>query len=266
MQEKEIKSWSEFADILSEIKTEIAASKKIEGAVPSKILYRGQSNAMWQLDSTLERYSKEMARTWSIKEYIILLSRCAPQIESFTDQKWDFPNIEWVEGQPLPCLEFWVHVRHCGFPSPLLDWTESPYVAAFFAFQEKCSDAEKAAIFIYTEHPRGSKGGWEADPAISVINANVKTHKRHYLQQSRYTICRQPSPKGLIFVPHQKVFDGSYSQRGWQDVLYKINILRSERFNVLSSLSEMNINCFSLFQSEESLMASLASKYIDMIP
>ncbi len=159
MKEKEIKSWSEFVGTLSEIKTEIAASQKIEGAAPNKILYRGQTDSRWQLDSTLERFSKEMARTWSVKEYIKLLSKCAPQIESFTDQKWGFPNIdvEWVVKQPLPCLEFWVHVRHCGFPSPLLDWTESPYVAAYFAFQEKCPDAEKASIFVYTEHPRGSK-------------------------------------------------------------------------------------------------------------
>lgn len=47
---------------------------------------------------------------------------------------------------------FMTRLRHHGFPSPLLDWPQSPYIAAFFAFNKKkivtmLCDLEKS-IFI----------------------------------------------------------------------------------------------------------------------
>lgn len=263
MELKGLVSWDDFPRTISKIDTDFGLHR-VEGIqLKNRILYRGQSDSEWPLKSTLERYS---SAAWSVESYHRLLQRCAPEVESFTSQSWSFDlrKSAWQGEGPLPNHELWVYMRHCGFPSPLLDWTMSPYIAAFFAFEEH-SNAHKAAIFVYIEHPRGSKGSWEGEPQISIQNVHVKTHKRHFLQQSCYTICTQMDEnKSHRFVCHEQVFDDTPSKQKRQDVLFKITIPREERLRILSYLNEVNINHFSLFQSEESLMLTLAFRKIDL--
>ena len=49
-----------------------------------------------------------------------------------------------------------------------------------------------------------------------------------------------------------------------QDVLVKITMPAGERMKVLTDLYDYNINEFSLFQNEESLMKSMAFKEIEL--
>jgi len=82
----------------------------------------------------------------------------------------------------------------------------------------------------------------------------VKTHRRHFLQQCDYTLC--------------VTFDGEWKFEQYQTVLdypnqsqgrfWKFNIPYSERAKVLKRLDQHNLNAFSLFGSEESLMETMA--------
>ena len=242
-----VNSWLEFEDKIAEIK-----EKYPKPVTP--ILYRGQSDSAWQLKTTLERFSRS---AWTVEEYVKLALRCAPEIESFTGRRWDLIDTGEIQAEIkkygedaiayIPQLDFLIYLRHHGFPSPLLDWTFSPYVAVFFALSEE-SKAENATVFAYVKAPIGVEGGVVGAPRIKPVGRGVRTHKRHFLQQATYTICTevkgeldQGNPH--VFVCHERVLEKK-SKR--QDILMKINISRTKRIDFLSRLNESNINEFSV--------------------
>jgi len=156
MDTKEVSSWEEFVAAIEEIKLQYGTYKFLENQVKNVVLYRGQPDASLHLDTTLERYSPQ---TWTMRSYSKMTLGCAPTIECYTETDWSLPssvsefNKQLAETQGIflnrvPFYSYWIYLRHHGFPSPLLDWTHSPYIAAYFALAEKY-DVESAAVFAF---------------------------------------------------------------------------------------------------------------------
>ncbi|MFX1412173.1 MAG: FRG domain-containing protein [Promethearchaeota archaeon] len=217
--------------------------------------------------------------TWTPRRYAELTLRCQPEIESFSGRSWDLPN--WQElaedfpnydedpiGISIPehWYRYWVYLRHYGFPSPLLDWTESENIAAFFAFDglkstlpAEISDQE-VAVYAFVELPRGGKTGGGGLPLISSLGPYVRTHKRHFVQQSWYTVCVQFIDGEHVFVLHERVMGRG---RLYQDKLVKFTLPALDRCEALKGLQRMNITRYTLFQTEEALMTTLAFNRIE---
>ena len=172
---------------------------------------------------------------------------------------------------------YMAYLRHHRFPSPLLDWSRSPYVAAYFAFQPLGN--QNRAIYILAEKPDNTKGKASNDEAtIYSLRQVQKPHKRHYLQQSDYTVCVQFDPSdGWSLVPYETIERShnvslenwhEVNQTSWsgvfQDVIFKITMPSDIRLEILQRLDQFNLNEFSLFGSEESLMETMAFRKIDL--
>jgi len=91
-------------------------------------------------------------------------------------------------------------------------------------------------------------------PVMVRYGQYVKTDRRHVLQQSDYTLCFNFDDE-CRFERYDKVFDEGHRQQG---ICWKFTIPVSEQKKVLKLLDEFNVNAFSLFGSEESLMEMLA--------
>ena len=117
----------------------------------SGVLFRGQEQASWHLKTTLERKSNKQ---FSLQDYydLMLKTRCKASLCDHI--KWDdLPdkyNEDDHDEKPRPPLghSLMACLRHNGIPSPLLDWTKSLDVAAFFAFDSARTE-ESVAIYAF---------------------------------------------------------------------------------------------------------------------
>jgi len=249
----------------------LSIEEKYRARLPG-VWFRGHSDAKWPLLSTLERRIGNIA----VLEYYRVIYSIAPEILALTGQQLQLSfetadsyahNYDSLYELLIEGYSAMAHLRHHGFPSPLLDWSASPYVAAYFAFASALQ-SERIAIYVYVEAPKHFKLTSIDQAQIKALGPIVRTHARHFRQQSRYTVCSRykRDQGGWHFTPHGDVFDAKPpSNAADQDFLWKITIPASERTRVLSALDRYNLNAYSLFGSEESLMETLASRHLDRL-
>lgn len=112
MKEIEIQSISDFIEQLNKL--------------PNHFLYRGHANADWPLQSSLERI---IGSKWSTEE--------AKKFEEYSiaQFKSKFHLYDRENVKPDSKLAWLSIMQHYGVPTRLLDFTESPFVALYFALE-----------------------------------------------------------------------------------------------------------------------------------
>jgi len=270
----ELPTWDHFATTIAEIRAQYGSRVVEDGngnsmPLENDIVFRGHADARWRLETTLERTTRER---YSVQQYLERADSVVNEIESITGTDCKMPDFPAIREEiqncsdsmraHVPCYEYLVYLRHHGFPSPLLDWTRSPYIAAFFALEQQC-DVETAAVIAFIETPDGGKMHSGGDPMIRSLGSYVTTHSRHFAQKGSYSIATvwDPESKKHYFCPHE---DFHVPLVGTQDVLIKISFPRSDRIRALKQLNDYNINHFTLFQTDDALIRSLGQRAFEL--
>lgn len=181
-----------------------------------------------------------------------------------TSREWDLggdTDVDQSHHGPPPAYEFMIYLRHHGFPSPLLDWSRSSYVTAFFAFaHQPDSRCEAVAVYAFQEYLDYVKIFSGDGARIIGLGPYVVTHERHYAQQCEYTICKKPVNEEYLYCNHEEALCDRVVP---QDSLTKYIIPVTGRRRFLRKLESMNIHAYSLFRDETSLMQTLAYREIE---
>ena len=115
-----------------------AIRSKVGRQVGRKI-FRGHADAGWRLSSEWERWPLRMKGSDTQKETRALFSEGAYEkirdsyLSRFQEEALGNPDLPTT---PTSENGWWALGRHYGLLTPLLDWSYSPFVAAFFAFTE----------------------------------------------------------------------------------------------------------------------------------
>jgi hypothetical protein len=129
--------------------------------------FRGHSSVEWRLCSTLARFATVTSENWDILPDHLL--------SHFMSSLASVGRLPSIIKDRRSRLEFG---RHYGVPSPLIDFSLSPYVAIFFAFNGIRRDYqnEGAEVVIYAVRFKGLAQAWARLSAgrDSTLNA------RHY--------------------------------------------------------------------------------------
>lgn len=268
MIEKPLSSWSEY---LEEVRC-LARACRDRRPPP---LFRGLARSGWHLETTLERFYQDEHSDLdrSFLQYYRKAAACKSAVEMLTGRRWehvpDYGELKEMVGEGDPdrltsiltsqeeIYEFLLYLRHHGFPSPLLDWTASPYVAAFFAFHAAVtSEADRVRVYAFV---RGRSGGvFSSERQLIYVGPYGRSHARHLYQQSSYTMCVEKQPADyLIQGHHDEVMTDAAREDG---MVLQFTIPVAERLEALKDLELMNLNAFSLFGSEDSLVNTLARR------
>lgn len=94
--------------------------------LPNSFIYRGHADSDWKLESTLER---TIGNNWSSA----LASKFEDHYLNLFKSKYHIYNGD--EHEPKSKLAWLSVMQHYGVPTRLIDFTESPYVALYFALE-----------------------------------------------------------------------------------------------------------------------------------
>lgn len=246
---------------------------------PCKLIYRGQSDSNWGLipsvlrknknNQLIKLFKQESTADIQIYNELCILNKFVEYCDnlgikipndsiSFRERNLNTNNIDKYLINPVlwpneEIFELMAMAQHHSVPTRLLDWTETPYVAMYFAVS--------SAFYRYIELLEKKEIKGDEKIAIWVLNLEVKNlYDFKTLYVPRSSTLNISSQKGLFTVhPHNGNRGESFVVEGLENVfsilpntpLLKITLPLNEVINLYNLCEKVGMTSTSLFPNTQ---------------
>ncbi len=252
-----LKSWEEFYPLF----TKGMANK------PAYV-FRGQADADWLVESSIDRFEKKYNVQPNFISKIPKVFNGPPvlrevHLEAF---RYAIQGRRKINPSPLTDDECWAMAQHHGLVTPLVDWTFSPFVSLYFAFEDEfvnnaqgnSTTPNNRAVYALSTSVIEEKST-DTEPGPLPYVPAVETSDRIVAQSGLFLkMPRRMDLEGYI----RRVFanESTSDNRHPRATLKKIVIPNQGRIECLKALNKMNVNRMTLFPDLDG-----AARYINML-
>ena len=214
---------------------------------PGRKIYRGQATNH-RLRTSFHRTRRKNLARYRDDDITDLRLALAPRL-----------NHVFSVDNPLETGALYNLAQHHGYPTPLLDWSYSPFVAAFFAYRQKPRNRpadDVVRIFNFDQRRyeavmRPQPFTAYARPHFSVISLLAIENQRAGPQQATATITN---------VDDIESFLRAFEQDQQTSILGAVDLPLADREEALADLSLMGITAGSLFPGLDGVCEALTFK------
>ncbi|MEX2280995.1 MAG: FRG domain-containing protein [Gemmatimonadota bacterium] len=220
------------------------------------LLYRGHADSTWKLTSSWHRLQQETP----LSTYWDLLHELEDQVGTWTGRRWDLTK-------DTETAAFVAYLQHHGFPTPLLDWTLSPYIAAYFAFaamDDFAPTSDDVSVFVFAHSVYQAEWEQRYDFStdvehVSVLRSASLGNQRQLLHQGSYTYSTVLD-QGDFLVRRGVEYTEKHSEV--RSYVMKYDIPAAEKPRAMRDLRLMGISAMSLFPGAEGVCRYLKDSYL----
>ncbi|WP_447855692.1 FRG domain-containing protein [Enterobacter sp. WI-ESBL-E8] len=212
VQEIELGDWVEFRETVGQM----------FGGV-SRYIFRGQSDREWKLESTLTRLVQQISRDFN--------SHALEEMQK-DNFRMRIRGLRGSNPSKLSDEEIWCLGQHYGLCTPLLDWSESPYIAAYFAYEKvnTCSS------------------GWRTIFALDRLNLEKKIQEMDLSDEFKFIQPLQDDNNRIIAqaglftkTPTNTDLEAWLIDKELESYLIKLHVEDDYRLDAINDLKLMNI-------------------------
>lgn len=233
-------------------------------------VYRGQANSSWKLETSIDRFIFK-DKFWAEARMLHDLSK---NYQTFNQLEIDFSD----DVQKVALLQ------HHGAPTRFLDVTHSPYVAAYFAFENIPPSVNSCSIyaFHYLSLEMRTLALLDSKKSFLELESNFNSAILNNPEIFSKLVLKEDQENFIGVINPQQIFSrlrnqsGSFLCQGNINSTFEENLVEitkaiyptpilkkyvlptSMRLDVLADLRKMNITRFTLFQNFDGFAKSLS--------